>query len=102
MAKRFGLYNYQRDVKIIVKSPPSEVTIGLVCLEPVSPRLVGTILSENVVVKSSDFVIKDLNLAYPENLLKGEWIVDGKRGYKVVQLSAKDVTWEGILRSPFD
>lgn len=108
---RFGIPSFQNVVTVTRKvvNPgqilPTITTTNIEpnpSVEPVSPRLVGTFISENIVISIDDVKVTNINGSYTSFELTGDWSINGKSGYQCLSARRLTTTWEVILRAPVD
>ena len=111
LPKRAGLVQYQHPIRVIKTTYaqgsfiPVETFYAIAPnpkVQPMPARLVGTILLGDIVVTEKDLMVTDIVMTNTEASLIGEWEIDGKRGYKLLQLSPKTTTYSAIVRSPVE
>lgn len=111
LPKRAGLVQYQHSIRVIKTTYSEGSFLPVEAFYPVLPnpkvqpmpsRLVGTILSGDIIVTEKDLMATDIVMTHTEESLIGEWEIDGKRGYKLLQLIPKTTTYSAIVGSPID
>jgi hypothetical protein len=111
LPRRAGLVQYSHSVKVIQSRivegqiTPVERTILIQPnpkVQPIPARLVGTILSNDIVLSEKDLLITNIVLSYSEQDLQGEWEIDGHRGYRLIQLIPETTTYKAIVSAPYD